>query len=112
MIRKLLFILFVITIIVTGAYAGELSDVFAYPVPFRPSAGHATIMFSNLSSVCTIRVFTMSGKLIQTLSESDGDGLYSWDVLNADGSDLASGVYLYHVKSSSDSKIGRIIVNR
>lgn len=112
MIRKFLFVLFIVLVISPCSFAGDLDDVFAYPVPFKPSDSQSTITFSNLSSVCTIRIFSINGSLVQTLSESDGDGQYIWNVKSTDGLDLVSGVYLYHVKSSSDSKIGRIIVNR
>ena len=35
--------------------AGDLSQVFAFPVPFKPSQGHDRITFLNLPSEATIR---------------------------------------------------------
>src|SRR3989339_171669 len=90
----------------------DLANAYAFPVPFKPSAGHTQITFTNLASECTIRVYTVSGDLVTTLSESSGTGQHSWNVTNADGAALASGVYVYHIKSSGDSKVGKFVVIR
>ena len=89
-----------------------LSSAYAYPVPFRPDAGHTGITFANLASQCTIKVFDSAGDLVATLNESDGDGRYVWDVTNSYGKDLSSGVYFYHIRSSEDTRAGKIMVVR
>lgn len=90
----------------------NLSNAYAFPVPFKPSAGHTQITFTNLASECTIRIFTISGSLVTTILETDGDGQHTWDVANADGSPVVSGVYLYHIKSAGDAKTGKIVIIR
>ncbi|MBU0687393.1 MAG: DUF2341 domain-containing protein [Candidatus Margulisbacteria bacterium] len=90
----------------------NLSNAYAYPVPFIPNDGHTQITFTNLASQCTIRIFDVSGDLVAVLNENDGDAQYNWNVTNAAGSNLASGVYFYHIKSAEDDKSGKIMVIR
>ncbi len=90
----------------------DLNTAYAYPVPFKPGEGHTTITFTNLASECTIRVYTISGSLVASLNETDGDGQYSWNVKNSDGFDLVSGIYMYHIRSANDVKVGKIMVVR
>jgi hypothetical protein len=61
---------------------------------------------------CQIKVFTLAGDLVQTLqhdasgANSSGDfastGTVSWDLVSRNGQDVASGIYLYTVETSSD----------
>ncbi|MFU8813065.1 MAG: hypothetical protein ACNA78_08855 [Balneolaceae bacterium] len=55
--------------------------------------------FTNLPAQCTIRIFTVSGRLVQTLHvDNDIDnGRFIWDMLTKDNLDISFGVYLYHV---------------
>ena len=108
--KKYLLIILLLVSFCTIAGAGNLSDAYGFPVPFKPSEGDSTITFTNLAAECTIRIFTMSGNLVATLSETDGDGQYSWNVKNTDGSSMISGIYLYHIQSSSDSKVGKLLI--
>jgi hypothetical protein len=83
-----------------------------YPNPFVPSEGHTTVTFTNLPSSCTIKIFTVSGELVKTIQENSGSGQNIWDVENDSNESLRSGVYLYVVKSSSDTKTGKLVVIR
>ena len=74
----------------------DLSKAYAYPVPYRPSQGHDKITFTKLSSQAIIKIFSVSGKLVKTLYEDDGDLVYEWSpVENEYGDKVASGVYFY-----------------
>lgn len=61
--------------------------------------GERKIDFINLPAVCTVRIYTITGALIKTLTKDSGllDGSLSWDLVTEDGMDAAYGVYLYHV---------------
>jgi hypothetical protein len=58
---------------------------------------------------CTIRIYTLSGDLVQTLEHdaseavSSGNfastGTVAWDLVSRNGQDIASGVYLYSVEA-------------
>ena len=92
--------------------ATPLTFAHAFPVPFIPSRGDRTITFTDLTGTATIRIYTPLGDLVQTLRETDGDGLYVWDGKSSDGEDLAGGVYLFDIEGASDEKKGKIIIVR
>ena len=60
----------------------------------------------------SVKIFTMDGVLIRSLSvASDGDAVV-WDAKNAGGREVATGVYLILVKSAKGSAKGRVAVIR
>ena len=61
--------------------------------------GERKIDFINLPALCTVRIYTIAGALIKTLTKDSGfsDGSLSWNLVTEDGMDAAYGVYLYHV---------------
>jgi hypothetical protein len=67
--------------------------------------GEREIHFINLPQRCTIRIYTMSGYLVDTVrhdsSLATGDGTLMgeepWNLVSRDGMDIAYGVYIYHV---------------
>jgi hypothetical protein len=92
--------------ILMGMNAEDLSQAYAYPVPFRPSKGHTRVKFAGLSPQCVIRVYSLSGELIKTIQESDGDSFNdSWD-----GSGAASGTYIYVIENGSERKTGQLVI--
>jgi hypothetical protein len=97
---------------IIGAPHLDLSNAYAYPVPFKPSLGHREIVFINLSSLATIRIFTISGELVKELNETDADGILRWDVTNSEGQPLASDVYLYLIENDQQKKTGKLIIVR
>lgn len=90
----------------------SLSNAHPYPNPFVPSEGHTTITFTNLATSCTIKIFTVSGQLVKTIQENDGDGQNVWNVENDSNEQLRSGIYLYVIRSSNDTKTGKLVVIR
>lgn len=90
----------------------SLETAFAYPVPFLEKRGDRTITFSDLAQKATLRIFSVSGRWVQTLQETDGDGELVWDVRDADGDPLPSGVYFYLLESSADRKRGKLVIVR
>lgn len=88
----------------------DLSDSFAYPVPFMPSVGDKRIVFANLTPEAHIEVRTLHGDLVKELEERDGDGEMAWDVKNSRGESLASDVYLYTIRSGQEAKTGKIVI--
>ncbi|MBU0502618.1 MAG: Ig-like domain-containing protein, partial [Candidatus Margulisbacteria bacterium] len=92
--------------------ASTLSDVYTYPSPFKAAEGHTTITFANLASTCTIKIFTITGRLVRTLSETNGDRQHIWDVTNSGGEAVVSGLYIYLVESADDKKTGKLVIIR
>ena len=95
-----------------GGGTADLSDAYAYPVPFIPSRGDTDITFTNISPVCTIKIYTLNGELVRTIEHTSGATSYSWDVTNGRGDRLGSGVYLYLIKNNRSKKKGKLIIIR
>jgi len=72
------------------------------------------LMFTNIPSQCTIKIFTVSGVLIDKIEvNNDADnGTVHWDLLTKEGLEVAAGMYLYHVQSklTKDEKVGKFAV--
>ncbi len=95
----------------------DVTDAYAYPVPFRPNDGNPArygswatgISFVNLPSDGTIKIYTLSGQLVRSLGISSP--LMTWDVRNSDGQQVASGLYIWDVVSHNNKrKTGKLIV--
>ena len=90
--------------------ASDLKNVAVVPNPYVGAAswepqttsvgrGNRLIYFIHLPSVCTIRIYTISGHLVQTIQHNGTvtDGQEAWNLVSRDGMDIAFGVYVYHV---------------
>ncbi|NOZ74752.1 MAG: hypothetical protein GXO90_05160 [FCB group bacterium] len=68
---------------------------------FASGRGTRKVEFIHLPRECTIRIFTLSGYLVQTLHHSDEleNGSEEWNLLSKDGLEIAYGVYIFHVEA-------------
>jgi len=81
-----------------------LSDVVNYPNPFSDQTSF-TFQAQTLSDAALteveIKIYTVSGRLIRTIDnlylQQPGFNHYSWDGRDADGDEIANGVYLYKI---------------
>ena len=66
---------------------------------YQSGRGPRKIDFINLPSKCTIKIFTLSGYLVDEIKHDDvfENGSESWNLLSKDGLEIAHGIYLYHV---------------
>jgi hypothetical protein len=97
----------------TATSTVNLSQVIAYPSPFRADRGHTSISFKYLTAGSRVRIYDVAGILVRDLSDDNADGWIDWDVRSDGGDKLASGVYLYLVTDPSGNKqTGRIGVIR
>ena len=116
-----------------GASAGA---VYVVPNPYRgnaqwdltPSAADPTgthIDFFNMpAGQWTLRIFTISGDLVQTLrwddiqtngkpqQETPTDGQATWNLISRNGQDVSSGIYLFSVESDLGTSQGKFVVIR
>lgn len=101
-----------------GQQSDDVSDVYAFPVPFRPSAGNINrygswstgITFTNLPSSGVIRIYTVNGLLVRELGIASNPQI--WDVKNSIGQTVASGVYIWEVLVGTNRKTGKLVVIR
>jgi hypothetical protein len=82
--------------VVPNPYVGAAS--------FEPSRyletgrGERRIEFRGLPQTCTIRIYTVRGDLVQTLTHDNStDGYVAWNLRTKDNLDVAPGLYIYHV---------------
>ena len=68
---------------------------------YQSGRGPRKIDFINLPPKCKIKIFTLSGYLVEAIEHNDfnENGSESWDMLSKDGFEISYGVYLYHVEA-------------
>ncbi len=102
----------------------ELDNIAVVPNPYVGAAswekfsnevgrGESKIYFTHLPHECTIRIYTISGKLVDIIEHNStiADGQESWDLVSRDGMDIAYGVYVFHVDAPGiGEKIGRFAI--
>ena len=111
---------------------GSLDNVFVVPNPYiaggesnggnpagwdlTPSDSDPTgtrIAFAGLPGrEATIKIFTLSGDLVQTLFHDGRSGTAFWNLISRNGQDIVSGVYIYAIEVGKESKIGRFVIIR
>lgn len=96
------------------AAAADDSFVHAFPVPFRPSLGQDRITFRGLTPSATIRIYTVTGQLVRTLTKNDPttQDLVWLPVTNSAGQTVASGVYYYTVNGNGSRASGKLMIIR
>ncbi len=98
-------------------WTGTISVV---PNPYRGSAeweqSHADkIAFTHLPPICDIRIYTLGGDHVATLQHRSfgGDsGEEYWDLENAEGRLVTSGLYFFCVQTESEQAIGKFAIIR
>jgi hypothetical protein len=97
----------------------SLDRVHTVPDPYyvtnslEITANQKFLKFVNLPSQAIIRIYSVSGVLVQVLSHSDNTdgGETTWNLRNRNNQFVASGVYFYHVETpTGQSKVGRFTV--
>ncbi len=88
----------------------QLQDIAVVPNPYVGAAswepattsvgrGPRLIYFIHLPRVCTIRIYTISGHLVQTIQHDSSidNGQEAWNLVSRDGMDISYGIYIFHV---------------
>ena len=96
----------------------KMSEVFVVPNPFRIESGFGgqagaedKIGFYGLPEKCTIRIFTYSGQLVETIEHNDPVYSTAWFQVTRNEQEIASGIYLYVISApDGDEKSGKFIV--
>lgn len=101
----------------TGSYS--LDQVHTVPDPYyvtnalEITPNNKVLKFVNLPSQAIVRIYSVSGILVQVLTHNDpqGGGELDWDLRNRSNQFVASGVYFYHVEApGGKTKVGRFTV--
>ena len=103
--------------IVLSSFANDLSEVYVYPNPVNPSKGEI-LTFAKLPQYAQITIWSIEGKKIGEVEESDGNGGTSFNLLDLNGIQLPTGIYFYRVvktdekKNEQEEKLGKFAVIR
>jgi hypothetical protein len=96
-----------------------LAKVHTVPDPYyvtdalEATANTKVLKFVNLPAQAIIRIYSVSGVLVQVLTHNDaaGGGEQLWNLRNRNNQFVASGVYFWHVETpDGKTKIGRFTV--
>ncbi|WP_164682759.1 WD40/YVTN/BNR-like repeat-containing protein [Cyclonatronum proteinivorum] len=96
-----------------------LSLIRVVPNPYlvthvaEPRTGGRQLHFTNLPQQATIRIFSVSGRLLQTLRVDNPatESRYVWDMITSENRELSYGVYIYHVDAPGiGEKVGKFAV--
>ncbi|MDE2995125.1 MAG: hypothetical protein OXT73_00065, partial [Bacteroidota bacterium] len=103
----------------------ELRDIYVVPNPYvatneleprnpvsRSERGDRRLYFANVPAYCTIRIYSLSGELVDTIVHDStlDDGKAFWDLRTKDNMNIAYGLYIYHVESEEGTFIGKFAV--
>jgi hypothetical protein len=116
--------------------ASASQKIYVVPNPYRghaqwdltPNAVDPTgthVDFYNMpAGTWTLRIFTISGDLVQTIRSDDvqtngklqkenaSDGQASWNLISRNGQDVVSGIYMFSVGSKAGTQRGKFVIIR
>jgi hypothetical protein len=99
--------------------AANLARVHTVPDPYyvtnalEATANTKVLKFVNLPAQAIVRIYSLSGVLVNVLTHNDvtGGGDLTWNLRNRNNQFVASGVYFYHVETpDGQAKVGRFTV--
>lgn len=111
-------------VLASAAPEATLDSLIIYPNPFIPYDGNdrtgqsyvagvtgTGITFDNLTTSVDIVIYSIAGRVVARLSKRSGttDRMH-WDARNEDGRELASGVYVAVITSSTGQRVVRKIM--
>lgn len=76
--------------------ADDFSKVFVYPHPFSISRD-GSVTFAGLPKSATVRIYTRTGALIDSVQSLEGNGGASWNARDQQGRLVPTGIYFYDV---------------
>jgi hypothetical protein len=95
-----------------GASIASAEDTHAFPNPFvAQKSTLGTIAFTPLPNSGTINIYTLDGLEIRSIDIPPG-GLANWDTKNANGKNVASGVYYFRVNGGGQETVGKLVIIR
>ena len=108
-----------------GATEDSLNDIRVIPNPYTVTSSYENaltpwvreIQFHNLPETCEIRIFTVSGDLVQILHHEPGSKGYrgpaveAWDLWTYNDQEVAFGIYFFHIKAEGvGEKMGKFAI--
>ena len=95
-----------------GAMPETLADAHVWPNPCNAKKGCSGITFAKLTYDAEIKIYTVSGELVWQAEKRDEFMTKVWDLTNTYGHKVASGLYVYYIKSGNSSMKSKFILIR
>jgi len=90
----------------------ERPEISVEENPVRDEA-QFTYTLPRETTQATLRIYTVSGRLVLAAQLPLDDGTYAWDLTSKQGEELAAGLYLYVlVTDCGTSNVGRLVIER
>lgn len=106
--------------VVPNPYRGDIAYSSYNPPWERPQGNRPwwmeqdrRIQFINLPARCQIKVYTLAGDLVATLSHNDAArGYEDWNLTSSIGQAIASGIYLFSVEdlNNGNVQVGKFVI--
>lgn len=105
--------------------ADDLDQIRVIPNPYAVTSAYESslewwvkeLQFHFLPEECTIRIFTLSGDLVQILHHEPGSDGYrgpsveAWDLTTYNDQEVGFGIYIYHIKAEGiGEKLGKFAI--
>ncbi len=90
----------------------DVSISHAYPNPCSLGSGCNAVTFTRLTMDATVRIYTISGELVNTIKKSSSIDSTGWDLRNSSGRQVASGLYIYIAEGNGTTKRGKMVIVR
>ncbi len=95
----------------------RMDSIRVVPNPYKISAGPGLlfsvsdrISFFNVPGVCTIRIYTELGELVNTINHTDNSGDASWDMVTSSKQIVVTGLYIAVFEKPSGERAFRKFV--
>jgi hypothetical protein len=97
----------------------DLQDVHTVPDPYLATSQYdrsptsKALQFVNLPPQATIRIYTLTGVLVDQIEHDDstGGGRATWNLRNRNNQFVASGVYFFHLATpAGDERVGKFTI--
>ena len=96
----------------------SLEEIRIVPNPYSIRArdlqfgdsGPDRIMFYNIPGICTIKIFTERGDLIETIEHTNGSGDEAWNSITSSAQTVVSGLYIVVFETPDGQKAIRKFV--
>jgi hypothetical protein len=85
--------------------------VKVYPNPFNPGCSRLTFWGSGVPHA-TIKIYTVSGELVKSLHEINGEYKIYWDGKNEEGEPVVAGIYLFVANNPEGRDTGKFMIIR
>ena len=100
--------------VTSAKFEAEDPPVIPVPNPWRPGGPKSTVVFTGLPANATIKIFDVSGNLVQTIDHQGSVSSEEWDLLSRTRTQVVAGIYYYRVEDNTNGKVqfGKLMVIR